>query len=54
MKELRGDLATLRVDMDQVKSMDIKMLWSDESLPEVPAIIPPTEFGVDVPLVIVG
>uniref|UniRef100_M1DQK3 Polyprotein protein n=1 Tax=Solanum tuberosum TaxID=4113 RepID=M1DQK3_SOLTU len=38
---MRGELATLRVNVDQLRSTDILMLWGDVPLLNVPASISP-------------
>ncbi|XP_049364275.1 uncharacterized protein LOC125829040 [Solanum verrucosum] len=46
---IRGEITTLRDDVDKLRSIDISMLWGEFPLLDVPEVVPPSESRVDAP-----
>lgn len=48
LSSMRDDITTLMADVDQVRSINISMLWSEIRLPDVPQSLPTCELRVEV------
>uniref|UniRef100_M1D872 Uncharacterized protein n=1 Tax=Solanum tuberosum TaxID=4113 RepID=M1D872_SOLTU len=44
LTESSSDVAALRVEVDQLRSKSISMLWGEVHLPQIPYVVPSTKF----------